>query len=317
MECDTYLRNVTDLLSDGKTPYERRFGQPFKGPTIPFGSLVEYLLKNCEGPVKNPSIWKESLAWIVLWIRFVRGENLEGSHNGCRHWGVGNDGRIINLLQKTQCKRGDIPQRKRRVHFSSRRWTNQIFLEDIQNWEHPPWYGDTQVEEKVYPARSNGRIYHPISAKDLSILHQFGPEVLRRIWKADILVADKEELEEMDAWELHAGRLNAKDLLTKGDNFNFPIADGTVKKFWKRSTSEIIHLNPGPSRTRRGNKFFEENQTDSLLQHHIKMTLHWMMRKLENDFWSITGDFIYRHHVELRVKLYVPTEESCLFHWNT
>ena len=28
MECDTYLRNVTDLLSDGKTPYERRFGQP-------------------------------------------------------------------------------------------------------------------------------------------------------------------------------------------------------------------------------------------------------------------------------------------------
>ena len=42
MECYTYLRNVTDLLSDGKTPYDRRFGQPFKGPIIPFGSLVEY-----------------------------------------------------------------------------------------------------------------------------------------------------------------------------------------------------------------------------------------------------------------------------------
>ena len=42
MECYTYLRNVTELLSDGKTPYERRFGQPFKGPIIPFGSLVEY-----------------------------------------------------------------------------------------------------------------------------------------------------------------------------------------------------------------------------------------------------------------------------------
>ena len=42
MECYTYLRNVTDLLSDGKTPYERRFGQPFIGPIIPFGSLVEY-----------------------------------------------------------------------------------------------------------------------------------------------------------------------------------------------------------------------------------------------------------------------------------
>ena len=34
MECYTYLRNVTDLLSDGKTPYERRFGQPFKGPKL-------------------------------------------------------------------------------------------------------------------------------------------------------------------------------------------------------------------------------------------------------------------------------------------
>ena len=29
LECYTSLRNVTDLLSDGKTPYERLFGQPF------------------------------------------------------------------------------------------------------------------------------------------------------------------------------------------------------------------------------------------------------------------------------------------------
>ena len=34
--------NVTDLFSDGKTPYERRFGKPFEGLVIPFGSLVEY-----------------------------------------------------------------------------------------------------------------------------------------------------------------------------------------------------------------------------------------------------------------------------------
>ena len=42
MECYTYLRNVTDLSSDGRTPYERRFGKPLKGPIIPFSSLVEY-----------------------------------------------------------------------------------------------------------------------------------------------------------------------------------------------------------------------------------------------------------------------------------
>ena len=84
--------------------------------------------------------------------------------------------------------------------------------------------------------------YHLISAEDLSRLHQFGPKVLPgiffgyafhavRIWKGDIMVADIEELEEMDASELHARRLKAKEVLTpmKGDNFIFPIADGTVK----------------------------------------------------------------------------------------
>ena len=30
----------------------------------------------------------------------------------------------------------------------------------------------------------------------------------------------------------------------------------------------------------------------------------------QNDFWSIQGDFIYRHHVEPRVQFFVPKEES-------
>ena len=30
------------------------------------------------------------------------------------------------------------------------------------------------------------------------------------------------------------------------------------------------------------------------------------------DFWSIQGDFIYRHHNEPRVQLYVPKEETFL-----
>ena len=78
MECYTYLRNVTDLSSDGKTHCERRFGQPFKGPIIPFGSLVEYHPKTAKEQSKNQSIWKESLTWIVPRIRSLRGRNLEG-----------------------------------------------------------------------------------------------------------------------------------------------------------------------------------------------------------------------------------------------
>ena len=41
------------------------------------------------------------------------------------------------------------------------------------------------------------------------------------------MVADIEELEEMDASELHARRFNANEVLTpmKSDNFIFPVAD--------------------------------------------------------------------------------------------
>ena len=41
LECYTYLRNIQDLLSDGKTPYERRLG-PCNGPVIPCGAMIEY-----------------------------------------------------------------------------------------------------------------------------------------------------------------------------------------------------------------------------------------------------------------------------------
>ena len=125
MECYCFLRNMHDLLSDGKTPNEWLFGMPCNGPVIPFGAMVEY---------------------------------------------------------------------------------------------------------------------HPTSAKDTSILHQFGPKVLPGMflgkycmrggmWKGDNMIADIEELEEMHASEIHARRLNAKEVLTpmKDDNFRFPLADGTVK----------------------------------------------------------------------------------------
>ena len=57
--------------------------------------------------------------------------------------------------------------------------------------------------------------YHPISVKDLPRLRQFGPKVLPGIflgyvlyaggiWEGDIMVADTEELEQMDACEIHA-----------------------------------------------------------------------------------------------------------------
>ena len=78
MECYTYLRNVIDLLSDGKTPHERRFGQPFKGLIIPFGSLVEYHTITAKDQSGIHQFGKKVLPGLFLGYGFVRGRNLEG-----------------------------------------------------------------------------------------------------------------------------------------------------------------------------------------------------------------------------------------------
>ena len=203
MECYTYLRNVTDLLSDGKTLYERRFGQPFKGPIIPFGSLVEY---------------------------------------------------------------------------------------------------------------------HLVTAKDQSRIHQFGKKVspglflgfalyAGRIWKGDVLVADLEELETMDASEIYSERLNAKEVIFPKEKreFIFPIADGRINPLGGDQdlrTSTLIR-----QRTIRGEShldFLGESEGSLQPPHDSFPDGGGAI----NDFWSMSGNFIYRHHVEPRVKLYSPREES-------
>ena len=168
MECYTYLRNVTDLLSDGKTPFERRFGQPCKGPIIPLGSLVEY---------------------------------------------------------------------------------------------------------------------HPTIAKDQSRIHQVGKKVLlglflgyalyaEGIWKGDVVIADLEELETMDASEIYLKRLNAKEVIfPKQGEFIFPIADGRIKTpggDQELRTSTLIRPRPIQGD---GHIDFLENQKG--LFHHL--TTHFRM----------------------------------------
>ena len=147
MECCTYLRNVTDLLSDEKTQYGRRFGQPFRRPIIPFGSLVEY---------------------------------------------------------------------------------------------------------------------YPTTAKDQSRIHQFGKKVLPElflgyalyaegIWKGDVLVADLEELETMDASEINSKRLNAKEVIfpKENGNCNYSNLRWANQICWRRSGTGNTHLDTAATSSRR------------------------------------------------------------------
>ena len=78
MKCYTYLRNVTDLLSDGKTPYEIRFGQPFQGPIISFGSLVEYHPITAKDQSRIHQFGKKVLPGLFLGYALYAEGNLEG-----------------------------------------------------------------------------------------------------------------------------------------------------------------------------------------------------------------------------------------------
>ena len=193
MECYTYLRNVTDLLSDGKTPYERRFGQPFIGPIIPFGSLVEY---------------------------------------------------------------------------------------------------------------------HPVTAKDQSRIHQFGKKVLPGlflgyalyaggIWKGDVLIADLEELETMDASEIYSKKDSMRKRFLREGEIIFQIADGRIKTLGGDQdlrTCTLIRHRPIQGESNIG--FLGESE-GSLPQPQDSFP---DAGEAINDFWSMSGSFIHRHHVEPRVK---------------
>ena len=94
-------------------------------------------------------------------------------------------------------------------------------------------------------------------------IHQFGKKVLLGlffgyalyaggIWKGDVLIADLEELETMDASEIYSKRLIAKEVIfPKQGEFIFPIADGRIKTHWKRSGTENIHLGTASTNSRR------------------------------------------------------------------
>ena len=128
------------------------------------------------------------------------------------------------------------------------------------------------------------------------------------------MVADIVELEEMDASELQARRLHAKEVLTpqRSGNFMFPVANGTVKIFGREQRLRTSTL------TRERQERGEEQEVlrgesyglSSLTPFQDDSTRD--DEEAKSDFWTITGDFIYRHHEEPRVKLYMPTEESFL-----
>ena len=112
----------------------------------------------------------------------------------------------------------------------------------------------------------------------------------------------------MDASEIYSKRLNAKEVIfPKEGEFTFPIADGRIKtpgEDQELRTSTLIRPRPIQGE---GHVDFLGESEGSFPQPHDSLP---DAGEAMNDFWSISGSFIYRHHVEPRVKLYSPKEES-------
>ena len=144
MECYSYLRNVTDLLSDGKTPYERRFGQPFKGPIIPFGSLVEYHPKTAKNQSRIHQFGKKVLPGLFLGYALYAGRIWKGDV-------LIADFEKLETMDASEIysKRLNAKDQTRRIYFPNSRWTNQNPWRRSGTENIHLWYGLVQFKEKV------------------------------------------------------------------------------------------------------------------------------------------------------------------------
>ena len=103
-------------------------------------------------------------------------------------------------------------------------------------------------------------------------------------------------------------RLNAKEVIFPKERgeFIFPIADGRIKTLGgdqELRTSTLVRHRPIQGES---NIHFLGESEGSLPQPQDSFPDAGEAIK---DFWSMSGSFIYRHHVEPRVKLYPPREE--------
>ena len=127
MDCYCYMRNIQDLLADGRTPYERRFGEPFRGPAIPFGSMVEYHPISAKDLSRLHQFGKKVLPEMFLGYALVTGRHLEG------------DILIADIVELGKIGRIRNPRSKGEKFDSQPQTAQHNCLEEIMKFENQLW----------------------------------------------------------------------------------------------------------------------------------------------------------------------------------
>ena len=107
-----------------RRPMKDVLGNHLKGPNIPFGSLVEYYAISAKDQSRIHQFGKKVLPGLFLGYALYAREFGRVTYwlQTLRSWKRWTH---LNSTRKTQCERGDISQRKWKIYFSNRRWTNQ------------------------------------------------------------------------------------------------------------------------------------------------------------------------------------------------
>ena len=105
-------------------------------------------------------------------------------------------------------------------------------------------------------------------------------------------------------------RLSSKVVIfpTENGKFIFPVADGQIKfvgGYQELRTSTLIRDHPIRGESQRDFLGESEGSPSPPPQDSLPDA-----GEARHDFWSTSGNFIYRHHVEPGVKFYSPREES-------
>ena len=120
MEYYCYLRNVQDLLADGKTSCDRRFGEPLEGPVSPLGAMVDHQVSSRDQPrlhqFGNKDFLGIFLGYVLYAMRILKGdtpaadtEKLEKMDASEIHAGRLNAKEVLTLQN---CEHFYIPDRR-------------------------------------------------------------------------------------------------------------------------------------------------------------------------------------------------------------